>query len=250
MKTVKVVGLVLRTRKYGEADHLLSLLTPELGKVAAIAKGARKAKGSMRGKTQPFVYGSFLLYQGKNLSTVTQAEIITSHNSLGEDVTKYSYASYLCELTDALLMPGEPLPEVFVTLLGALKLISLEPEPLVLPWFQLQLLTSTGYEPQLEHCVACGENVPEGPTSFSPFQGGVICSRCTAEEPNISGGARAAMIFLACTSLMRLGRLKLTPAIQQEVAEHMDSLIKMQVERPLKSEQFLRSISSAGIKKD
>jgi len=242
VKTIKVVGLVLRTRKYGEADHLLSLLTPELGKVSAIAKGARKAKGSMRGKTQPFVYGEYMLYQGKSLYTVTQAEIINSFYIFGEDITKYAIGSYVCEVADAVLLPDQPVPEMFALVLGVLYAASLETDPLLLTWYRLRLLKILGYLPQLKTCVCCGSEIKDGAASFDQSQGGTLCSDCSSHKPNLSGGARAAISFLLQVPLTKLSRMKLAAVIQHEVEEQGEKLVNTYLERPIKSQEFLRCI--------
>jgi DNA repair protein RecO (recombination protein O) len=242
VKTIKVAGLVLRTRKYGEADHILSLLTPELGKVSAIAKGARKAKGSMRGKTQPFVYGEYLLYRGKSLYTVTQAEIINSFSVFGEDITKYGLASYVCEVADTVLLPDQPVPEVFPLILGVLYAASLDNDSLLLTWYRLQLLKILGYSPQFRACVLCGTLVQGGAVSFDGSQGGALCSSCSSQMPNLSGGARAALDFLLRIPLNKLSRVKLAAHIQHEVEEQAEKLINFNLERPVKSQEFLRCI--------
>ncbi|MDW7675350.1 MAG: DNA repair protein RecO [Bacillota bacterium] len=242
MRATQVSGLVLRTRKYGEADHLLSILTLELGKVTAIAKGARKTTGSMRGKTQPFVFGTYMLYKGKNMYTVTQAEIKHSFGKIGEDVAKYAYANYICELMDSLLEEGEPVPGLFKILLSTINSIEKETSPLIAPWFQLQLLQELGYGPQFQDCVACNKKIKAGAVIFALDTGGIVCEDCTNQKPNLSGGARGALSQLLQMRIEKVWRLKLSAPIMAEIDELAKSLINMHLVRPLKSDSFLQCI--------
>lgn len=219
MKTVSVNGLVLRTRKYSEADHLLTIFTPELGKISAIAKGARKAKGGMRGKTQPFVFGKYLLFKGQSLYVVTEAEIVSSFNRLSENVEKYAQASYLCELTDAFLEQDYPITELFSLLLSSLHFLNVEDESLLIPWYQLQLLDILGYTPDFENCPIC---IPNG--------------------IRLTEGVRKAMEQLLKMDILKISRIKLSEPLSRELKMHLDRLVEFYLNKPLKSTNFLRCI--------
>ena len=76
MSLYQVEAIILKARNLGEADKILTLLTKEHGKLDAVAKGVRKIKSKNRGAVQPFSQSRIMLYQGKNLDTVTQCERI------------------------------------------------------------------------------------------------------------------------------------------------------------------------------
>ncbi len=242
MKTVSVNGLVLRTRKYSEADHLLTIFTPELGKISAIAKGARKAKGGMRGKTQPFVFGRYLIFKGQSLYVVTEAEIVSSFNRLSGDVEKYAQASYLCELTDAFLELDYPIIELFSLLLSSLHFLNAEDEPLLIPWYQLQLLDILGYTPDLENCAICGINTLKCSVFSHQNIGGVACQSCTPNGIRLTEGVRKAMGQLLQMDILKISRIKLTESLSRELQQHLDRLIEFNLNKPLKSTNFLRCI--------
>ncbi|MCL0032061.1 DNA repair protein RecO, partial [Dehalococcoidia bacterium] len=73
-KIYKTQGIILRHYPFGETDYILSLLTPNRGKVRAIVKGARKLKSRIGGHVEPVMLTSFLLTKGHNLDLVNQAE--------------------------------------------------------------------------------------------------------------------------------------------------------------------------------
>lgn len=241
-KTINVAGVVLKASRYSEADHLIVLLTSELGKVTAIAKGARKSKGSMRGKTQPFTCGRYMLYRGRNLYTVTEAETITSFNELGNHVDKYGYASYVCELTDALLESDFPVPDIFALLLSVLHYIHISPDILIIPWYQLNLLKQLGYAPEVYNCVQCGQSLTEQPFFFNNITADFSCQDCAPNRQKVSGGAGAVIKKLLEIELAKLGRLKLSPHIISEVETITHQIMDKHLTRPLKSKAFLQCI--------
>src|SRR5438093_3302746 len=77
MPLYKEQGIVLRSVKLGEADKIVTILTQGAGKVRAVAKGIRKTRSRFGARLEPFTHVSLLLYRGKSLDTVTQAEIIS-----------------------------------------------------------------------------------------------------------------------------------------------------------------------------
>ncbi len=80
-------GVVLRTYKLGEADRIVVLLTSGHGKVRAVAKGVRRTKSRFGGRLEPLSHVELLLYEGRELDIVSQAEIIDPWRLLHEDLT-------------------------------------------------------------------------------------------------------------------------------------------------------------------
>jgi len=99
-RSLRVEAVVLRHSDWGEADRLLGLFTRELGKVRAVAKGARKPRSRKAGHLEPFTQVSLLLARGRDTLIVTQAEAIDAHLALREDLVRVGYAAYVVELLD------------------------------------------------------------------------------------------------------------------------------------------------------
>src|SRR5690554_1201034 len=97
-------GFVLKNRKYRETDSILTIFTRKVGKINAIAKGARRPKSNLLAGIQPFCYSEFVLYKGRNLYTVSQCDSKEIFYPLREDLKKLSYASYLMELVEAVIV--------------------------------------------------------------------------------------------------------------------------------------------------
>src|SRR5262245_28381592 len=93
-------AIVLRRTDYGEADRVVTLLTPEVGKLRVLAKGARKITSRKAGHIELFTRTQLLLAKGRSFDLITQAELIEPHRALREDVSRGAMAHYLCELAE------------------------------------------------------------------------------------------------------------------------------------------------------
>ena len=117
-------GVVLRTHKLGEADRIVVLLTLGRGKVRAVAKGVRKTKSRFGGRLEPPSQVSLLLYQGRELDVITQAETIDHYRSLREDLDLLTDAMALLEAVDQVAQEGEPNAPLYRMLAGALRTLA------------------------------------------------------------------------------------------------------------------------------
>lgn len=243
-KTYKTDAIVLYSRRYGETDSIITLLSPSEGKIQAIAKGARKTKSRMRGPTQPLVYGTFMLHRGKSLHTVTQCDYIESFKSLREDLNKFAMASYIAELTEAFLLEGEVYREVSMHLLKALHALSADANLIFVRHFELQLLSQLGYMPELDCCVSCGKIIKQKAIGFAIKAGGVTCFNCNMEgDDAISPAAIAVMRQLLVMDILKTMRIKINKNVEEEVRQINKKMIAYRLEKPLKSEVFLNSLT-------
>ncbi len=182
-KSVKVRSLVLYSRPLGERDRLLTLYTLELGKISAVAPGARKVKSKLAAGVELFTCGRFLLYRGRSMFTVTQVEQEQGFQAIGRNITLYATGMYLAELTAKTVEENEANPALFQLLLDSWRLLDqgrTEPK-LLARYFELKLLDLLGYRPHLASCTQCGNG--EGPVFWSSSAGGILCGNCCPGEP-------------------------------------------------------------------
>jgi DNA repair protein RecO (recombination protein O) len=180
--SLKTEAVVLRSIRYGEGDRVLHLYTPHRGRVAAIAKGARKSRSRFGGRLEPFFRLRLVLYEGRgDLLTVTAAETVAAYPRLREQGTALDTAARACDAVSRLFETGDPNPAVFHLLCNELALLDGEParagraNQLA---FRLKLLLAAGLAPQLDACASCGER--DGLVGFSGAAGGVVCAACEA----------------------------------------------------------------------
>jgi DNA repair protein RecO (recombination protein O) len=180
--SLKTEGIVLRSMRYGEADRILHLYTPERGRVSAIAKGVRRAKSRFGGRLEPFFRLHLVLYEGRSdLLTVTSAETVAAHPRLREHAGALDGAARACEAVARVFDDGDPHRGVYHLLANELALLDGDParagraNALA---FRLKLLLAAGFAPQLAACASCGES--EHLMGFSGAAGGVVCAACEA----------------------------------------------------------------------
>ncbi len=176
-------GIVLRTWRLGESDRIVNLMTERHGKVRAVVKGVRKTKSRFGARLEPLVHVSLLLYEGRELDIVTQAEAIDHFRPVREDLSRLAKASSLLEATDQLAQERHANPRLFVMLLGGLRALAAHDAPLLVPAFFLKLLSTEGFHPLLDECAACGDRY--GLEAFDLAQGGVLCVACSGRGDSI-----------------------------------------------------------------
>jgi DNA repair protein RecO (recombination protein O) len=180
--SLKTEGIVLRSLRYGEADRILHLYTPDHGRVSAIAKGVRKTKSRFGGRLEPFFRLDLVLYEGKSeLLTVTSAETVAAHPRLREDARALDGAGRACEAVARVFDDGDPHRGVYHLLANQLALLDGDPsraDRANALAFRLKLLLAAGFAPHLAACASCGEQ--EHLVGFSGAAGGVVCSACEA----------------------------------------------------------------------
>ncbi len=179
--TLKTEAIVLRSIRYGEADRIIHLYTPEHGRLGAIAKGARRARSRFGARLEPFFHIATMLHEGRGeLYTVTGVDTIDSHARLRDSAVALDGAARACDAVSRLFEAGDPHPEVFALLDRQLSLLASglrDTQPAALA-FRLKLLLAAGLLPHLGSCATCGER--EHLTGFSAAAGGVVCSSCEA----------------------------------------------------------------------
>jgi DNA repair protein RecO (recombination protein O) len=161
-RSYKVRGINLKSIPMGESDRLLTILTPELGLIQAIAPGSRKPKSTMGGRSGLFVVNELLIYKGRSLDRITQAETIESYPGLSRDLGKLAAGQYLAELALYQALSDQPQGELFFLLGEHLSRISRSPKihnhPSFIPVIPLlthgiyHLLALGGIAPQVHHC--------------------------------------------------------------------------------------------------
>ena len=173
---------MLRSLRYGEADRILHLYTPDRGRISAIAKGVRKTRSRFGGRMEPFFRLDLVLYEGRSdLLTVTSAETLAGHPRLREDAGALDGAARACEAVARVFDDGDPHRGVYHLLANELTLLDQDParagrsNALA---FHLKLLLAAGFAPQLAACASCGER--DHLVGFSGAAGGVVCAACEA----------------------------------------------------------------------
>jgi DNA repair protein RecO (recombination protein O) len=167
-------GIVLRGYPFGEADRIVVLISPNKGKVRAVAKGVRKTKSRFGGRLEPFTHVDLVLYEGRNLDTITQVAVIEGFPNLRQDLDRVLAAGTMVEAVDAVAQEGESALRAFLLLQRGLRALEAGPRhPDIVASFLLKIADVVGVAPAFAHCAGCGRT--DGLTRFSFAAGGVLC---------------------------------------------------------------------------
>ncbi len=155
-QTYQTQGIVLARSNFGEADRLVTLLTPDFGLVKAIAPGARKYRSSLGGRVELFVVNELLLVKGRSIDRIIQAQTLDSNTGLSRDLGKLSAGQYIAELVLCMGLGGQPQRELYELLLLHLNRLEELKEPTLLVPHLTQavfhFLTLAGVAPCVDRC--------------------------------------------------------------------------------------------------
>jgi DNA repair protein RecO (recombination protein O) len=242
-RVYRIEAIVLRRSDFGEADRLLTVFTPDRGKLKLVAKGARKPTSRKSGHVELFSLGQLLVAVGRELDIVTQAETVEPFLPVREDLLRTTYAYYLAELTDAFTAEHDENRPVFDLLKEALAWLCTAADlPLLARYYELHLLGLVGYQPQLFVCGGCKGLLEPADSYLSAAEGGVFCQGCGRDRPGaraLSLNALKVLRFLQTREWATCALLRLSRSSHVEVEQTMEHYITYHLERGLKSPGFI-----------
>jgi len=224
-------GVVLRTMRLGEADRIVTLLCRDQGKVRAVAKGVRKTTSRFGGRLEPLSHVSLLVWQGRELDIVNQAEVIDSFRAVREDLSRVTKAFSMLEVADRVSVERHGSPQLYELLVRALGFLSREDAAFVVPAFFLKVLSVEGSEPILDACVSCGSGGEL--VAFDLSEGGALCRDCRRGRP-VSAAALRIMRAMLDGGLGRVIGEQPGP-VTNEVTEIANEAMEVHLDRQLRS---------------
>ncbi|MCL5962077.1 MAG: DNA repair protein RecO [Chloroflexi bacterium] len=237
---------MLKRTDFGEADKILTLYTPHLGKLRAIAKGVRRPTSRLGGNVELFTHSSLLIARGRNLDIVTQSETIHSFIRLRENLHKTSCTCYVAEVMDRLTEERIENYPSFDLLLRTLDRISEGPDPQrATLFFEIQVMAYLGYRPELHRCTRCQVVVGPSTNFFSPVSGGILCLDCGQAEPTARGITTNAFKVLRLFQegdFTRSARVRLDEPLRRELDSLLRGYVQYILEHELKSASLLDSL--------
>lgn len=246
-RSYRTPALILKRRDFGEADRLLTVLTPEHGKVDVIAKGARKPTSSKTGHVELFTRADMLIHRGRDLDIATQVEMVEPYLVLREDLQRGAYANYAAELLDRFTGMGEDdLHDLFTLLDETLNRLCTDDDPrLAVRYYEMRLLDLVGFRPELNECVFTHEPIQPEDQYFSYTEGGVVSPQ------GAKHGTSLVPVSLNTLKLLRhmqrspyhqVKALRITLQLHNDVERLTLGYITSILERRLQSIDFIRRI--------
>jgi DNA repair protein RecO (recombination protein O) len=197
MKIESATGIILRTRPLTETSLIVHWLTPELGRVATVAKGARRPKSPFAGKLDLFYTAEFMFSRSRSsdLHNLREVKLRETHAAIRSDLGKLQQAAYATAFIELATETESPLPALYeLTAKFLAWLCGHDPQPQNIFALELKLLRDLGMEPDLN-------------------------------EASLTPGAKRVAITLLENDLTDSARLKLSRAQSEELSRWLHSFL-------------------------
>ena len=245
---VTTKALVLRGVDYKESDKILTLLTSDMGKLTASARGCRKKGSSIAAGCQLLCWSEMVLYEYQGRWVVKEANTDRQFRGVREDLEKLALACYLAEVTEVLAVEGLPSPELLSLILNSLHGLEKlnKPQLLIKAAFELKAMCLAGYEPLLDGCAVCGTETPADPR-FHLREGVLHCAPCRGEVgdgismPLDEAGLKA-MQHIAWGDPKRLFSIAMGEESLKRFSDLTEAYLHTQLERGFHTLDFYKSI--------
>ncbi len=178
MGTIKMSGIIISESNLGDYDKMLTMLTPGLGKISCVAKGARRPKSALLAGTQLFCFGEYLMYKGANTYNINSCETIEVFYNLRTDLDKLNTAIEITKIIRNVTDENENCYRILQLYLNTLYTLSETDKNLELvdSIFKLKILCLLGFAPRINECVNCKDK--ENIKYFSIKDNGFKCENC------------------------------------------------------------------------
>lgn len=252
-----VTGMVLSAMPINDYDKRLVILTKEIGKITAFAKGARKPNSALLACSQPFTFGEFSLYAGKSSYNILSAEVSNYFGELRDDFDGLCYGFYFCEFADYLTKENNDDRNILKLLYQSLRVLakkSIDPK-LVRAIYEFKIMAFNGETPQVFGCVKCSNssNKPvlmepqplTGKYYFSAGSGGILCSSCVGYDKSaisINTSTLYAMQYIISKEIEKLYTFKVTDEVLNELQRCSRRYLDCYIDHNFKSLEMLNTL--------
>jgi DNA repair protein RecO (recombination protein O) len=242
-------AIVLSRFDLGEADRVLTLITPEHGKLKAIAKGIRRPASRLGGSLEPFAELNVALARGRTFDVVTEVRVGHAWLGLRDSLESAATAWYLAELADRSLEERHEAQPLYALLRRAYELLDAGMEPgRVARWYEMHLADELGQRPEVDRCVECDRMLESTETfRWVPPLGGVVCARCPGPPHDRTGLSLDALKLLKAyqrLDIEAIAGLRLPDGAEREVEGAMRDFMRIALERDPRSLAFLDEVRS------
>lgn len=237
-----VTGMVLQVMPIGEYDKRITLLTKERGKITAFARGARRPNSQLLAATNPFSFGEFELFEGRNSYTVAKATIQNYFRELTENFDITYYGFYFLEFADYYCQENNDEREMLKLLYQSLRAL-LSPSfdnRLVRCIFELKAMAINGEAPNVFSCLNCGKR--EALLYFSVKRGGALCMECRGENQDairIEESTMYTMQYIISSSIEKLYCFTVSDRVLVELQRLMSDYLRVYAGHSFKSLKIL-----------
>ncbi len=241
-QSIRLTGMVLSAAPIGEYDKRMTLLTKERGKISAFARGARRPGSQLLASVNPFSFGKFEAYEGRNSYTVVKADISNYFREVTEDMASACYGFYFLEVADYYARENANEVHMLKLLYQSMRALGngrLD-NRLVRRVFELRAMAANGEYPDVFSCRGCRDD--QGPFWLSVKDGGVYCQNCRGARPAIGLDAATlyAMQYILTSSIEKLYTFTVSEEVLETLGRVMDAWMGAYVDRKFHALEILR----------
>lgn len=249
--TKQVKGIILRKQDYRENDRLFVIYTDELGKIEAVAKGARKIKSKMAGHLDLFSVVNLMVAPGKIYYQIAGADREKNFLNIKGDLAKTVLASFCLEAVDIFTKLDHSDLKIYELLCETLEIFDNEKNKIFLKsyvlskFFVLKLLSILGWTPELYVCVKCKKKIMPNGNFFDAGRGGLTCGQCGKSDLQISTSAIKILRFVLRNKFKDIAALKITKAHIGELAKIIDAFVAVRQDKECKTAKWISHLTQS-----
>ena len=242
MKSIKVSGVVIAENNMGDFDKMLTILTPNLGKVSCSAKGARRPKSQLMSGTQLMCFGEYMLFKGSDTYTLNSCEIIELFYNIRTDLEKLTYAMYVTRIVTDVTTENQNSFNTLKLYLNTLYMISETDKNLdfIVSVFKLRILKILGFSPNVRECVSC--KTKEKINYFSIRDNGFKCKTCAKNDTSaieISDATQNAIRYIIGADPKKIFSFEISDKAYKELELVANVYLNEKLEKEYKLEKML-----------
>lgn len=253
MYSFSTQGIILRRRNFGEADRLITFFTKNKGKVSGVAKGIRKITSRRAGSVELLNHVKIYLAETKGLPILTEAVSINTFPLLKQDLQKVSLSYCIVEMIDQFFPDEQENQEIFDLLVKTLAVIeqsTFQKAKLATSAFQMKVLASSGYLPELYSCIKCKSPLLPEENYLASSLGGLVDDKCSSDSlfiKKITPSAIKVLRFWDQSSMENIGRMLVSQVVATEVVQLLNYYTEVVLDRKLRSNDFLLQVEATEV---
>lgn len=242
LEVVKIKGIVINEKPYGETSKILSIITKKFGVISVLSKGCKRLKNKLRNCSSIFCYANFdIVYKENKLSILVDGEILNNFNNIKKDIEKLSYLNFITDLTNGVVKQNDD-KRIFDIFLSAILKINDGFDSLVITnILEVKYLSFLGVSPKLDGCVICGnKNV----VSLSSYKGGFVCINHLDNDYIVSSKTIKLIRMLLYVDISKITKLDVSNEVKNEINNFLNDYYDRYTGLYLKSKNFLKKINN------
>lgn len=241
MKQIKVNGIVISENNMGDFDKMLTLLTPNLGKISCSAKGSRRPKSQLLSGSQYLCFGEYMLFKGSENYTMNSCETIELFYNIRTDLDKLTYATYITQIVSDVTTENQNSFNTLKLFLNTLYMISETDKNLdfITAVFKMRILKILGFTPNIRECVEC--KCKENLKFFSIKDNGFKCSNCSKQDTGsieMSEATKNAIIYILKADPKKIFSFELSENARKELELISNIFLNEKLDKEYKLEKL------------